>query len=94
MSNHFILTVGNQSAGVLALLQSMIARDANSWWHYMGNVWIICACEDIATWNAKISNFLRHYPNAQFFLLELEPHKSRNGLLPKEAWDWLKEHHL
>ncbi len=60
----------------------------------MGNVWIICTTESLNDWNSRVANFLRAYPNAQFFLVELEPNKPRNGLLPKEAWEWLKDHHL
>ncbi len=91
---HFLLAVGNQSAGVLELLQSLITREACSWWHFMGNVWIVCTHESLNDWNSRIGNFLRTYPNPQFFLVELEQDKPRNGLLPKEAWEWLKEHHL
>lgn len=58
-----------------------------TWWHYIKSSYILIAKTNSATTlNQEIKNVL---PGKRFLLVELNL-KNRNGWLPQEAWDWIK----
>ncbi len=89
MKRHYMILVGYQPPQTLALIHDEISRNSHSWWHYMENVWIVCTDKSIATWQKWIACQLQE--GGHLLLIELH-HGERQGLLPQQAWTWLKGH--
>lgn len=58
-----------------------------TWWHYIKSSYIIIASTNSAT---ELNNeILEAFPKKRFLLIEVNL-RNRNGRLPLEAWDWIK----
>jgi hypothetical protein len=55
------------------------------WWHYITSTWIV----DTPKTPDDILNAVRPHLSPQDFLLIVEIGPRHQGLLPKEAWDWI-----
>lgn len=58
-----------------------------SWWHYIKSSYIIIATTNNATVLQK--EILEAMPNKRFLVIEVNL-KNRNGWLPNDAWEWIK----
>lgn len=59
-----------------------------NWWHYIKSSYILISNSPSAT---QLSDKIRPlFPDGKIFLLIELNLKNRNGLLIKEAWDWLR----
>jgi hypothetical protein len=63
-----------------------IHLNQSDWWHYSG-VYLL----DTSLTSSQIASSLRgRYPNLQHFIVSVNLNDN-NGLLPKEAWDWVNK---
>ena len=59
-----------------------------SWWHYLGSTYIIKSDSSVGTITDDI---LKNWPNQRFFMAKIDTTPgNRNGWLPKEAWEWIR----
>jgi hypothetical protein len=64
-------------------------KAAPSWCHYLESTWFISTTETVATWADKIRGVVDE--NDRFIVVDITG-RSRNGWLPRNAWDWLSQH--
>lgn len=67
-------------------LHEAIKKNCISWWHYLESTWIVKS--NILNAN-DISSKLTPFVKTGDRLLVVEITSNSQGLLPKEAWDWL-----
>lgn len=58
-----------------------------SWWHYLGNVWIVDTDMTVGQMTAELLKSLGEKDD----LLIVGVQAPYEGALPKEAWKWLNE---
>jgi hypothetical protein len=58
-----------------------------TWWHYLGSTWLVDAGLDAKT----IFGRLRPHVDQNDYVLVIRVGHDREGWLPKEAWEWIKE---
>jgi len=58
-----------------------------TWWHYLGSTWIIQTDENAT----QVYNRLCHHILTSDRLLVIELAQDRQGWLPKDAWDWIRD---
>lgn len=66
-----------------------LLKTAPNWWHHMESVWILYTNESTDTWNDKIRNVI---DEGDYVLVVDITKRSRQGLLPKDAWDWIRKY--
>lgn len=75
---------GKDNTALFALLKT-----APNWWHHMDSVWILYTSESTDTWNNKIRNVI---DEGDYVLIVDITKRPRQGLLPKDAWDWIRKY--
>ena len=94
MKKAFLLTYnkGNILEGFnYVKFHKKLTEDPNiiSWWHYLDNTYILITEQNINS--DYFSNlFIRIGNNKFMFVCEININNT-NGLLPREAWDWIKK---
>lgn len=58
------------------------------WWHYLASTYLI---ESTATLQQVQDHMMNKMPGTSFLLLKITD-KTAAGWLPKDAWDWIKQH--
>lgn len=58
-----------------------------TWWHYIKSSYIIIA--DTNSANILSSEIQTVFGKKRFLLVEINL-KNKNGMLPKDSWEWLK----
>lgn len=66
-----------------------VLKSSTSWWHYLESTWLLYTEENMPVWSDRIRSTLDE--NDRFIILDVTG-KSRNGWLPRKAWDWIREH--
>jgi hypothetical protein len=61
---------------------------ALDWYRYSNNCYIVYSTVDIRIWMNRLKEFTG--PQGTLFIIELNI-KNRNGWMPKDFWDWLKQ---
>ena len=61
--------------------------DLYSWFHYLRCSYVLISEVDT---NAITQEMIKIIPNKRFLIFRIDL-KSRNGWLPKEAWDWIEK---
>ena len=56
-----------------------------NWWHYFSDMWIV----DTSMTVDEIADAVRQHLAEQDYLLVIAIQPPYQGLLPKEAWDWI-----
>jgi hypothetical protein len=70
-------------------LFSAIKANANGWWHYLDNTWVVNT-------NKSADEFTRElfpYIEKPDRLLVVKITGDHQGWLPKDAWNWLNNRH-
>jgi hypothetical protein len=62
-------------------------KSANHWSHYLESTWLIVTELDTQAWTNKLQDAV--YKGDRFLVVDITD-QSRQGLLPQEAWDWIK----
>ena len=68
-------------------LYESIKQCGTKWWHYLESVWIIRTDMTPDQCFQKIHSYIDN--NDYLFIVDISRH-SRQGWLPKDAWDWIK----
>ena len=63
-------------------------KGQDSWWHYMPSTWLVATDLDANT----LVDQLRPYLQAGDRMLIVPMRGGHQGLLPKKAWNWIKNH--
>lgn len=66
-----------------------VLKTAPGWWHYLESTWILSTTESPDAWSEKIRRVIDE--NDHFIVVDIT-RKSRQGWLPKDAWDWIRQH--
>ena len=66
-------------------------KTADTWWHYLESTWLLYTAnpDGVNEWQKKIKNIIDD--NDNFIVVDITK-QSRNGWLPKKAWDWIRKH--
>jgi len=59
-----------------------------TWWHYLKSAWLVSTDKT----PEDVCGALQQYVRPGDRLLVWELGHSRQGLLPRKAWDWIKRH--
>ncbi len=62
-------------------------RKSDRWWHFLQSTWIVLCRETLVELGIRLR--LRIRPTD--FLLILPAKGPADGLLPQEAWDWIRQ---
>ena len=65
-------------------------QNSRGWWHYLDSTWLISTQESVEQLAARLTP---HFDNNDS-LLVIEVRRNYQGLLPKEAWDWIDQNSL
>lgn len=65
-----------------------VLKSAPEWWHFLESTWILFTRETATAWREKIKATLDD--NDRLLIVDITQ-RSRDGWLPKQAWDWLRE---
>lgn len=74
---------GQDYAGLIAEL-----KRSPSWWHYLGSTWLVATHESAE----DLWSRLRPNTDENDLVLVIEVADDYAGWLPKEAWEWIREH--
>ncbi len=89
MSNLYLVTYKLKNGAAPAIEDEL--KKSPYWWHDIDNTWIIETDEPNASAVyerlAKVHPFV---PDERILIIAVSPTASRQGWLPKTAWDWLK----
>jgi hypothetical protein len=64
-----------------------IQRASTEWWHFIDDSWIISTQKT----PSQVASELYPHIEKSDALLVIRVHKSYEGWLPKEAWEWLNK---
>ena len=64
-------------------------KTAEFWWHYLKSTWLLCTNESVDAWQKKIKAVIDN--NDNFIVVDITG-RTRNGWLPKKAWEWIRNH--
>jgi hypothetical protein len=64
-----------------------VLKSAPGWWHYLESTWILSTNESVQVWADRIRGAMD--TNDNFIVVDITG-RSRQGWLPKKAWEWLK----
>lgn len=90
---HYILLVGNLTAADQAIVPAVVGQIARDWFNYTAGAWILCTGwtpQQIQT-QLSISGLSAQ---AYYVILDISLSNSAIGMLPQDAWTWLKRHGL
>ena len=68
-----------------------IIKSANKWWHYLESTWLIKTNDSVDSWNDKLKVAIDK--NDRLLIVNITKQK-RQGWLPTEAWDWIRENEI
>lgn len=77
--------IKNKSRDLTALKDTI--KSAKTWWHHMGNVWIVQTDLSPDDWYKKLVKHIYRDDN----LLIIRVNQSFSGWLPQTAWEWLNK---
>ncbi len=63
-------------------------KSSPSWWHYLTSTWLIYTNES----SQQLSDRLRAHLDDNDNLMVIRVTADYAGLLPEEAWKWMREH--
>ena len=66
-------------------------KSIGHWWHYLESSWIVDTDRDVNYVVDTIHAEMRQ--GDRLFVVQID-NQSRNGWLPKDAWDWIRTHEL
>lgn len=89
---HFMVLVGNLDPGQRTRLATLIADDACTWFNYTTDAWLVCTTSTGEQLTAKLRSTLS--ATVYFVLFKLDAATAVGGMLPPEAWKWLRTHNL
>lgn len=75
------------SRGLYTELFELLKRQ-KSWWHYMASTWLIDSDDDADSLVDQLRPFLQD--GDRLLIVPLTP--GYQGMLPKKAWNWIKNH--
>jgi len=83
----YILTFDRDDLRDYKVFHDTLAKtpEVITWWHYIKSSYIIISKHSA---NVLAQEILKIAPNKRLLIVEVNL-KNRNGLLPKEAWEWL-----
>jgi len=61
-----------------------------SWWHYLDYTWLISTSETIEQFWSRLAP--RFITTDHILILEIGPYARYQGWLPKDAWEWMRNH--
>lgn len=62
-------------------------KTASRWWHYLDSTWIIVTEQTVYYWSDKIRAIIDK--NDHFLIVDITK-QTRQGWLPNEAWEWIR----
>ena len=68
-------------------LYESIKQCSSVWWHYLESVWII---RTEMTANQCFDKIHPNMDNNDYIFIVDISHQTRQGWLPKDAWEWIK----
>lgn len=68
-----------------------IQEDSPSWFNYFPGQWLVCTTIPFGTWLAWLTARV-HPHKGSLMILEIGCANRVSGILPPEAWDWLRHH--
>lgn len=91
--SHLFITVGAVPDSVTEWVGKEIEKEASAWLTYFPGQWVICTSKPFETWLARLSERVLSH-RGYLLIMELGHNQRASGVLPKEAWDWLRNHHF
>lgn len=92
MNEHYLICVQGVSSQTLASISTAIASSAFAHWNFLNGVWIVCARPGTFSEWALWVNAVVQREEGRCLLLNLPAGTDSHGLLPPNAWPWLKNH--
>lgn len=89
MSDYLIVYNHNQQNFNSSDIHRVITNlDGNSdWWHYLPNVYIVSSAK---TEQFIADKIISEFPGLLFLVVQVNLN-NHNGVLPKDAWEWIKK---
>ena len=93
--HHYLLLVHNLTAAQHLALTYTIqnSNPDDEWFNYTGDAWLVCTTSGPEEYGNKILAILKN-SSAYFLLLSFPYAQVSGGLLPEEAWKWLRRHNI
>ncbi len=89
---HYLICVQGVAAATLESIGSAISTTAYSYWNFLHGVWIVCVRPGSFVEWANWVNGIVQAEQGRCLLLSLAEGTASHGLMPPEAWPWLKDH--
>jgi hypothetical protein len=78
-----LTTNANQRKAISDAIQAF-----GPWWHYLSSSWLVVTDKDANTVGLAIGPHVKATPSGKLLVVEVDP-SAHQGLLPKDAWDWI-----
>jgi hypothetical protein len=90
MSKLYLVTYVLKDSSEAAAFEEEL-KTASKWWHFIENTWIVQTDDSTANkiWG-RLSKAYSFGAGDRLLVIEILPTASRQGWLPKRAWEWLK----
>ena len=93
MHRHFLVLVGNLTDADNVQAPLLMAEVARDWFNYTPNAWIICTAQTSQQLHQALQGLLSM--PAYFLIVDISNvTQAASGMMPPEAWIWLKRHGL
>jgi len=84
----YLLTINNQVGYDFGMIHQYVTTlsGVTDWWHYLPTSYLLCTTGRSA--RGITEEILRRFPNLTHLIVQVNM-RDNNGLLQKEAWDWI-----
>lgn len=93
MHGHYLLLIGNCDVKRRERVIDLITRWAADWFNYTTDAWLLCLPQFGEHLRNDLYSLFGQSP-AYFLLANVGGVTIADGVLPEEAWAWLRRHHL
>lgn len=80
----YLVTFDPQAANIADAHRAITSVPGGEWWHYLSGTYIV-------TSNLSLANFkqdlMSKWSGGSILIIEVK--RSSDGMLPREAWDWI-----
>lgn len=86
---HYLIAFNNLQGFGLDHIHRVVTNvpQISDWWHYLPGTYLICTSLS----SKSIADFINQYlPGLLFLVLEVD-YKQFNGVLSKDAWEWINQ---
>ncbi len=92
-SHLLVLAANLNSANRIVIMQEIRRQPDDEWFNYTTDAWLVCTATDPTAYLEKLRQQLDG-TGAYLLVIQVDHATCVGGLLPEEAWQWLRRHNI